>query len=126
MVVMDRAALFVNIPPYVPQNPEGPRRRFGGMGGDGPDPNARRKEVLDAIKDQFKLALDYEKVRAAALAAGAPAPAPDPRLTAMVPYARGEKPVVFRANRRIEILDALALAKDLKLKAIVSGGEEAW
>ncbi|HEY2157052.1 MAG TPA: amidohydrolase family protein, partial [Isosphaeraceae bacterium] len=126
MVVMDRTALFVNIPPYVPQNPDGPRRRFGGMGGDGADPNARRKEVLDAIKDQFKLALDYDRVRTAALAANALAPAPDPRLTAMVPYAKGEKPVVFRANRRIEILDALALAKDLKLKAIVSGGDEAW
>ena len=128
MVVLDRAGLVVNIPRYIPQNPDGPRRRFGGTGGgpDGADPNARRKEVLDAIKDQFRLALDYDKVRSAALAAHAPAPTPDPRLSALVPYAKGEKPVVFRANRRVEILDAIALAKDLKLKAIVSGGAEAW
>jgi imidazolonepropionase-like amidohydrolase len=34
--------------------------------------------------------------------------------------------VVFAANHRNEILDALAIAKDLKLKAVISGGAEAW
>jgi imidazolonepropionase-like amidohydrolase len=43
-----------------------------------------------------------------------------------VPYARGEKPVFFHAERRNEILDALTLAKELKLKAVISGGAEAW
>lgn len=47
-------------------------------------------------------------------------------MESMIPYARGEKPVVFHANHRAEILDALALAKALKLKAIISGGLEAW
>src|SRR5262249_29798750 len=124
MVVLDRAGLVVNIPRYIPQNPDGPRRRFGfpGAGPDGADPTARRKEALDGIKDQFRLALDYDRVRSAAQAAHAPAPTPDPRLAALVPYAKGEKPVVFQASRRVEILDALALAKELKLKAIVSGG----
>ncbi len=128
MVVLDRAGLIVNIPRYIPQNPDGPRRGFGrfGGGGEGGDPNARRKEALDAIKDQFRLALDYDKVRSAALAAHAPAPTPDPRLSALVPYARGEKPVIFGASRRVEILDALAIAKELKLKAIISGGSDAW
>ena len=56
----------------------------------------------------------------------AAAPAPDPRLAALVPYARGEKPVIFRAEHRIEILDALKLADELKLKAVISGGAEAW
>ena len=30
------------------------------------------------------------------------------------------------ANHRTEILDALAIAKELKLKAVISGGSEAW
>ena len=34
--------------------------------------------------------------------------------------------MVFLANHRTEILDALAIAKDLKLKAVISGGSEAW
>jgi len=47
-------------------------------------------------------------------------------MEALLPYARGEKPVIFEADHRGEILDALALAKALKLKAVVSGGREAW
>ena len=55
------------------------------------------------------------------------APPPfDPRLSALVPYAKGQQPVVFLANHRTEILDALAIAKELKLKAVISGGSEAW
>jgi imidazolonepropionase-like amidohydrolase len=50
----------------------------------------------------------------------------DPRLSALATYARGEKPVFFNADHRNEILDALAIAKDLKLKAVISGGAEAW
>ncbi len=57
---------------------------------------------------------------------GVAGPPFDPRLSALVPYAKGQKPVVFLANHRTEILDALALAKELKLKAVISGGSEAW
>jgi imidazolonepropionase-like amidohydrolase len=131
MVVLDRAALVVAIPTYIPPNPDGGRRRPGmfgpgGPGGDGADPNARRKDALEGIKEEFRRALAYDKVRAAALAEHAPAPTPDPRLSALVPFAKGEKPVVFTANRRVEILDAIALAKELKLKAVISGASEGW
>ena len=44
----------------------------------------------------------------------------------MVPYARGEKPVILHAENQVEILDALELARELKLKAVVSGAAEAW
>ena len=44
----------------------------------------------------------------------------------LVPYARGQKPVILHADQQIEILDALELAKELKLKAVISGGSEAW
>ncbi len=44
----------------------------------------------------------------------------------MAPYARGEKPVIFHAENQVEILDALDLARELKLKAVISGAAEAW
>ena len=34
--------------------------------------------------------------------------------------------MIFRAEDRTEILDALKIAADLKLKAVISGGAEAW
>ena len=47
-------------------------------------------------------------------------------MEALAPYALGEKPILFQADHRIEILDAIKLAKDLKLKAIITGGRDAW
>ncbi len=127
MVVADEVALNVNIPVYVPPRVEGTRGRGGFGGGNvGEDPNSKRKERLDAIRDEFKKALAYAAVVEAAHTGKAVPPTPDPRLAALVPYAKGEKPVIFVAERRIEILDALKIAADLKLKAVISGGAEAW
>jgi imidazolonepropionase-like amidohydrolase len=70
--------------------------------------------------------LRYGEIVTQARAKGVAPPTHDPRLHALVPYAKGEKPVIFHADRRVEILDALAIAKDLKLKAVISGGAEAW
>jgi imidazolonepropionase-like amidohydrolase len=53
-------------------------------------------------------------------------PAPDPRLESLAPYTRGEKPVILHAENSVEILDALELARVLKLKAVISGAAEAW
>jgi imidazolonepropionase-like amidohydrolase len=49
-----------------------------------------------------------------------------PRLEAMLPYARGEKPVLITAYRKPEIMDALKLADELKIKVILSGATDAW
>ncbi len=128
MLVMDKAALVVNVPRYFPPNPEGGRvRGFGfGQGAAGADPNATRKDRLEAIREQFRQALAYDKVVTTAHDRHIAAPTPDPRLAALAPYAKGNKPVVFRAEGRVEILDALKLIADLKLKGIISGGAEAW
>jgi imidazolonepropionase-like amidohydrolase len=126
MVVLDKAALVVNIPRYVSPNAEGRGRGMGGFGGGAnADPNAR-KDRLEAIREEFKQALAYDKVVTAARDRKAQAPSPDPRLASLLPYAKGEKPVIFKADGRVEILDALKIAGDLKLKAVISGGAEAW
>ena len=131
--IVDEAALNVRIPAYVSRNAGG--RRFGPgrpgqgpgqAGGDAADPNARRKDQLDRIKELFKKALAYDAVVRGADERGDSPPAPDPRLEAMVPYARGVKPVIFHAEQQVEILDALDMARELKLKAVISGGAEAW
>lgn len=118
MVRRDQLALNVNIPAYSPPDPDARRT--------GDDPNTRRAERLEQIRTQFQRAIEYARVVEAARDGKAAEPTPDPRMAALVPYARGEKPVVFRADQAVEILDALKIAEELKLRAIITGGAEAW
>jgi imidazolonepropionase-like amidohydrolase len=73
--------------------------------------------------------LEDAKAHAAALeaarAGGAPPPS-DLRLEALAPAARGEMPVVIRADAEDEIRAAVAFAGERGLKLIVAGGLEAW
>ena len=121
MVVEDVAALNVNIPRYFPPSPDG-----GRFAARGRELNKQREERLEGIRAQFKAALKYDEIRSAAEDGKVDAPAPDPRLEALVPFAKGEKPVIFQVERAREILDALALADELKLKAVLNGAAEAW
>jgi imidazolonepropionase-like amidohydrolase len=120
MIVLDAAALNVNIPAYsVP--------RFNlTRTASADDLNKKRSEKLEEIKEFFRKALEYDAVVAQSAARKTPPPLPDPRLAALVPYAKGEKPVVFHAEHKIEILDAIKLAQELKLHAMISGGLDAW
>jgi imidazolonepropionase-like amidohydrolase len=122
LIVADSVALHVNIPAYIPPPTESPRGRGGNSG----DARQKRKERIEDLKEEFHRALVYEKVLNGVKEKGGAAPAPDPRLAALIPYASGKKPVIFHAEHRMEILDALQIAEELKLKAIISGGADAW
>ncbi|AGA29700.1 amidohydrolase family protein [Singulisphaera acidiphila] len=122
MVIADPVALHVTIPRHVPPEIEGP----GVARREGPDPIKKRAEQIELIVEEFHRALDYDKVLSDSKEKQAEAPAPDLRLAALVPYAKGRKPVIFHAEHRTEILDALKIAGTLKLKAIISGGADAW
>ncbi len=50
----------------------------------------------------------------------------DVMLAALVPYVRGERPVMFRADRDNEIRAAVAFAEEMKLKVVIIGGNDAW
>jgi imidazolonepropionase-like amidohydrolase len=54
-------------------------------------------------------------------------PRPDQNIIfdALVPYVRGERPVIFRADREAEIRGAIKFADELKLKPIILGGADA-
>ena len=55
-----------------------------------------------------------------------PRPTTDLKLAALVPYARGERPVIFRAEREREIRAVVRFADEMKLRAVIIGGSDAW
>jgi imidazolonepropionase-like amidohydrolase len=55
-----------------------------------------------------------------------PRPAQSVMLASLVPFVRGERPVIFRADRESEIRAAVRFADELRLRAIILGGGEAW
>jgi imidazolonepropionase-like amidohydrolase len=55
-----------------------------------------------------------------------PRPPTDLKLAALVPYARGERPVIFRAEREREIRAAVRFAQETHLRPVIIGGSEAW
>jgi imidazolonepropionase-like amidohydrolase len=55
-----------------------------------------------------------------------PRPSTNLRLEALVPYVRGERPVVFRADRERDIRNSIRFAEEMKLKPIILGGSDAW
>ena len=118
MVVVDPLALHVEFPPEPAErlgNPNWPATA---------NPAAekrKRDDKLRKLRELFEQARRYGATRKAD-----PDGPADPRLEAVGPYARGEKPVVIEANRVSEIRAALKLADDLKVKLILSGGVEAW
>jgi imidazolonepropionase-like amidohydrolase len=93
---------------------------------DGPGPGrtfARkaREEKLRLLKQQFEDA----RRDAEAIKSGINKQL-DPRRAALLPYVKGEKPVVISANRRADIVEALKWADEVKVKLILSGGIDAW
>ena len=131
MVIADSVALNVTIPTYVPRPTDGGRPGPGpNRPGLGQGPGAARRGSVARIgsirsRNCSSGAPAYDAVVTKARERGEAPPAPDIRLEALVPYARGEKPVILHAEQQVEILEALELARELKLKAVISGGSEA-
>ncbi len=96
-------------------------------------PERRRKEVKENYAKQLgeldtfmKLALLYSQVAAAAKQQPALSPEFDRQLDAMIPYVRGERPVLLNANSYKEIRESLRFAEQFSLKPIIVGGRDAW
>ena len=126
MAVVPQAALVINYP----------RIGGGGRGGFGGPPQqpANLSETLEANARQVeqirKLLRDAEAYGRTqdAYAKDRSLPRPDQNivLESMVPYVRGERPVIFRAERETEIRGAIRFAEEMKLKPIILGGNDAW
>jgi imidazolonepropionase-like amidohydrolase len=84
--------------------------------------------TFSAIRQMF---LDAQRLQEwqknyAANPRGMKRPDSDKSLEALIPVLNRQMPVVFNANTEREIARALDLAKEFNLKAIISGGSEAW
>jgi imidazolonepropionase-like amidohydrolase len=123
MAVVPQIALVINYP------------RLGGGGGGfgGPPPPINLAETLTANERQLeeirKILRDAEAYGRAqdAYAKDKSLPRPDRNvvLEPLVPYVRGEQPVIFRAEREAEIRGAIRFAEEMKLKPIILGGNDA-
>jgi len=124
MAVVPQFALVINYP------------RIGGGGGGfgGFQPPANLTETLSNNERQVeqirKMLRDAEAYGRAqdAYAKDRSLPRPDRNvvLEPLVPYVRGQQPVIFRADREAEIRGALKFADEMKLKPIILGGNDAW
>jgi imidazolonepropionase-like amidohydrolase len=120
MTLIDPLALHVEFPRdfsrFMGADPNRIRRRFGRA-----ISRRGRQEKVRRLKELFRQALAYDEARRQS------SEKPEnPRLEALVPYARGRRPVIVEAQRRSEILEALKLADELKIKVILSGAIDAW
>ncbi|MBA3634761.1 MAG: amidohydrolase family protein [Acidobacteria bacterium] len=87
----------------------------------------QRDKRLEDLKKLFKDAENYARVRDAyAKDKSLPYPTADLKMEAMIPYARGEKPIVFRAERERDIRGVAKFISEMKVKGIIIGGQEAW
>jgi imidazolonepropionase-like amidohydrolase len=126
MAVVPEAALVVNFP------------RIGGGGGFAAFLAAQQGVTADAITARDRRIEELRKLLRDAEAYGraqdaynkdpksVPRPVPDLKLAALVPYVRGQRPVIFRAERDREIRAVVRFADEMKLKPIIIGGSEAW
>ena len=87
----------------------------------------QRDKRLEDLRKLFKDTEDYARAKEAyAKDKSLPAPKTDLKMDAMIAYARGEKSVIFTAERERDIRGVVNFARDLKIKAIIMGGQEAW
>lgn len=124
MAVVPQVALVINYP-----------RLGGGGGGFGgfqapanlAETLANNERQVEQIRKMLRDAEAYGRAQDA-YAKDKTLPRPDRNvvLEPLVPYVRGEHPVIFRADREAEIRGALRFAEEMKLKPIILGGNDAW
>ena len=121
MAIDRAAALVVNYP------------RSGGFGGffaaqqpAAADAGVQRERQVEQIRKLLRDAEAYGRALDASNAdAKLPRPDRDAVLESLVPYVRGLKPVIFRADRDADIRAAVRFAEEMKLKPIILGGDDA-
>ena len=87
----------------------------------------RRDAQLEDLKKVFKTAENYVRAREAyAKDKTLPYLAADLKMDAMIPYVRGEKPIIFTAERERDIRGIVKFVEETKVKGIIIGGQEAW
>jgi imidazolonepropionase-like amidohydrolase len=85
-----------------------------------------RDKQINELRKLLNDAMAYGKAQDAyASDPKLPRPNRNTVLESLVPFVRGERPVIFRAEREVEIRGAVKFAGELKLKPIILGGYDA-
>ena len=124
MAIIPEFGLVINFPrisTFGGSTPTGPRvLEFG-------EAVKQRDKNLENLKKLFEDALNYAKVQEAyAKDKTLPYPSKDIKMEAMIPYIRGEKPIIFTAERERDIRGVAKFVSEMKVKGIIIGGAEAW
>jgi imidazolonepropionase-like amidohydrolase len=104
---------------------------FAGFGG-GPqlDYNEavkQRDKRLDDLKKVFRDAAEYARIKDAYEKDKTLfKPATNTKMEAMIPYIRGEKPIMFTAERERDIRGVAKFVEEMKVKGVIVGGQDAW
>ena len=112
MVVKDRAVMVFGLGSQAKRKQQMPSTRMGIA--------ALIRETLSKAQDYRNSWDTYEKNKKG------PAPQRDLSLEALVPVLSGEMPVVIHCERKDDILTALRLADEFKLRVILDGATEAY
>ena len=118
MLVVDAYGLHMSVPSlpvHLPEDKEAKKKQ-----------SDEHKKALKQLEDYIAKAKHYAEVKQLAATDAKIRYDVDLALEAMIPYVRGERPVVFEAASYKHILDTLEFAEKHKLKCVLSGGEEAW
>src|ERR1051325_566172 len=125
MAVVPQAALVINFPRAATSDGGG----FFAPPTDIPITEAlsTRDKQIDRLRKLLRDAESYGRAQDAyARDQKLPRPNQSVVLASLVPYVRGERPVIFGADRESEIRAAVRFADEMRLKAIILGGGEAW
>jgi imidazolonepropionase-like amidohydrolase len=98
---------------------------FPGTSNDAKDKKKESDEVK-ALREVIEEAREHGRLLEEALASGSTPPAFDPRLEALVPFARGEKTVAVHVSNAQTILFALKFIQEEELDAVLYGCREGW
>lgn len=87
----------------------------------------QRDRRMDDLKKLFKSVEDYAAAKEAyEKDKSLPKPKTDLKMDAMIPYVRGQKPIIFTVERERDIKGVVKFVEDTKVKGIIAGGQEAW
>lgn len=124
MSVVPQAALVINFPRVTTRSFDS---LFNPQQTNITDAITARDRQLEQLRKLLRDAEAYGKA-ADAYARDHSLPRPDSNvvLAALVPYVRGERPVIMRADRDTEISAAIRFAEEMHLRPIILGGNDAW
>src|SRR3989442_2489205 len=125
MVLKSPVAMHINWP----GGGGGGRGEFGGFGQQRSATELRREQdrQIENLKKILRDAAAYGDAKdARAKDPGLPKQEVDLKLEALIPVVRGQMPVVINVSLERDIKAAIAFVGEMKLKAIISGGIEAY